>query len=113
MAPVAWSSQLQAVVATSSCEAEYIAASETAREVSYLRELLLAMMNPQAGPTVIFGSDQPTGPTMIYGDNQGAIQLIENPTAHKRTKHIEVKCHYMCASLRSASSSRWSISTPT
>jgi DNA-binding ferritin-like protein (Dps family) len=83
MAPVTWSSQLQAVVATSSCEAEYIAASETAREVSYLRELLLAMMNPQAGPTV------------IYGDNQGALQLIENPTAHKRTKHIEVKFHYV------------------
>jgi hypothetical protein len=83
-APVAWSSQLQAVVATSSCEAEYIAASETAREVSYLRELLQAMMNPQAGPTV------------IYGDNQGALQLIENPTTHKRrTKHTEVKYHYV------------------
>jgi hypothetical protein len=94
-APVAWSSQLQAVVATSSCEAEYIAASETAREVSYLRELLLAMMNPQAGPTVIFGSDPATGPTVIYGDNQGAIQLIENPTSHTRTKHIEVKYHYV------------------
>jgi hypothetical protein len=82
-AAVAWSSQLQSVVAMSSCEAEYIAASETAREVSYLRELTQAVKNPQPGPTTIFG------------DNQGALQLIESPSAHKRTKYIDVKYHYV------------------
>jgi hypothetical protein len=82
-APVAWSSVLQNVVAMSSCEAEYIAMSECAREISYLRELTCFVNNPQPGPT------------QIFGDNQGALSLIENPTAHKRTKHIELKYHYV------------------
>jgi hypothetical protein len=84
-AAVSWSSVLQSVVAQSSCEAEYIAASECAREISYLRELTSFVNNPQPGPT------------KMYGDNQGALSLIENPTAHKRTKHIEVKYHYVRA----------------
>jgi hypothetical protein len=82
-AAVAWQSQLQSVVAMSSCEAEYIAASESTREISYLRELTSFVKNAQPGPTTIFG------------DNQGALQLIENPTAHKRTKRIDVKYHYV------------------
>jgi hypothetical protein len=82
-AAVSWSSVLQSVVAQSSCEAEYVAASECAREVSYLRELTCFVNNPQLGPT------------LIYGDNEGALSLVENPAAHKRTKHIEVKYHYV------------------
>jgi hypothetical protein len=80
---VSWSNSLQSVVACSSCEAEYIAASECGREVSYLRELTSFVNNAQPGPT------------QIFGDNQGALSLIENPAAHKRTKHIEVKFHWI------------------
>jgi hypothetical protein len=80
---VAWASNLQQVVACSSCESEYIAASECGREVSYLRELVSFVNNPQPGPT------------LIYGDNAGAISLIEDPRAHKRTKHIEIKYHWV------------------
>jgi hypothetical protein len=82
-APVSWSSSLQSVVACSSCEAEYVAASECGREVSYLRELTSFVNNAQPGPT------------QIFGDNQGALSLIENPAAHKRTKHIEVRYHWI------------------
>jgi hypothetical protein len=57
----------------------------SAREISYLRELTSFVNNAQPGPT------------QIFGDNQGALSLIENPTAHKRTKHIEVKYHYVRA----------------
>ena len=34
-------------------------------------------------------------PTMILVDNQGALGLIQNPRFHKRTKHIELKYHYI------------------
>ena len=35
-----------------------------------------------------------TEPTTIYEDNQGTIDLTNNPVHHKRTKHIDVKFHY-------------------
>jgi hypothetical protein len=50
---------------------------------SYLRELVSFVNNPEPGPT------------LIYGDNAGAISLIEDPPAHKRTKHIEIKYHWI------------------
>lgn len=36
----------------------------------------------------------PDGATVIYADNQGAINLANNPVFQKRTKHIAVKYHY-------------------
>jgi hypothetical protein len=42
---------------------------------------------------VSFVNNPQPGPTLIYGDNAGAISLIEDPRAHKRTKHIEIKYH--------------------
>jgi hypothetical protein len=35
------------------------------------------------------------GPVTIYEDNQGTIDLTNNPVHHKRTKHIDVKYHYI------------------
>jgi len=84
-APVSWQSSMQSIVALSTCEAEYIAASDAAREVYYMREVASFIRNPQPGPTV------------LYEDNQGAFQLFENPVHHKRTKHIDVKYHYIRA----------------
>jgi hypothetical protein len=34
-------------------------------------------------------------PTVIYEDNQGAIALAQNPVGHKRTKHIDIKYHFI------------------
>ena len=81
-APISWRSGLQDVVAGSSCEAEYVALSEAAREVVYLRGLL-----------GFLGQDV-RRPTTIYEDNQGCIDLVNNPVHHPRTKHIDVKWHY-------------------
>ena len=36
-----------------------------------------------------------TQPTIILEDNQGCIALSENPIHHKRTKHIDVRYHYI------------------
>jgi hypothetical protein len=56
--------------------------SEAAREVVYLRGLL-----------GFLGQDV-RRPTTIYEDNQGCIDLVNNPVHHPRTKHIDVKWHY-------------------
>ena len=36
-----------------------------------------------------------SGPPMIYGDNQGAIALSKNPVNHQRSKHIDVRYHFV------------------
>jgi hypothetical protein len=80
---VSWASRKQQTVAQSSCEAEYVAAGEAAKEVAWLRQLLEAIGFPQDGPTV------------VRADNNGAISLSEDPSFHARVKHIHVRHHYL------------------
>ena len=82
-APISWYSGLQSVTALSSCEAEYISASELTRELVYLRGIAAFIRSPEPGPTTLFE------------DNEGAIHLVENPRHHRRSKHLEVKWHYI------------------
>ena len=81
--PVFWTSQRQRIVALSTTEAEYIAASQATKEAIWLRRLLLDLG---------FESD---GPTELSVDNQGAIKLTKNDEFHKRTKHIDVRYHFV------------------
>jgi hypothetical protein len=81
--PVAFKSKLQQRVAGSSSEAEYVAASMATQEAIHLRQLLADLNQKQEGPT------------MIYEDNQGAIALSENPVHHQRTKHIDIRYHFV------------------
>ena len=80
---VSWSSKKQPIVALSSTEAEYIALCRAAQEAVWLRNLLSDV-----------GLPQPTA-TIVHEDNQGAIALAKNPKDHPRTKHIDVKYHYV------------------
>jgi transposase InsO family protein len=80
---ISWSSTLQPVIATSSTYAEYIAMSVAAQECKFLREVLNHLG---------LGS---TEPTKIREDNQSAIFLADNPAYHKRSKHIDVRFHYV------------------
>ena len=81
--PVSWSSTLQPVVTTSSTYAEYVALSTTTQECMFLREILRDMQVAQVSPTV------------IMADNQGSMFLAENRAFTKRSKHIEVRFHYV------------------
>ncbi len=81
--PISWRSGLQSVIALSSCEAEYVALSEACRELAYLREVAKFLHHPQDDPTPLFG------------DNQGSLDLVDNPVHHSRSKHIDVKFHYV------------------
>ena len=64
-------------VATATTEAEIIAASDAALEVTYLRGLLAEMGFRQ------------TSPTVLYVDNSGAVELSRDLKSCQRSRHIE------------------------
>ena len=80
---VSWGTYVQRVVARSTAEAEYMAASDAAQEVVWLRRLLAELDTPQEGATV------------VYEDNQGCIAMAGKEDVSKRTKHIDVRYHYV------------------
>ena len=80
--PVSWKSRKQPTVALSSCEAEYMAFTECVQEATFLQMLLSEII-----PVPI--------PVPIHGDNQGAIALVKNPIISNRSKHIDVKHHFI------------------
>lgn len=80
--PVSWRSKKSDTVALSSTEAEYYAGVEVAKEVKWLKELLQELQ-------------QPLTPTTVWCDNQSAIAMTNHPVFHARSKHIEVKYHYI------------------
>ena len=82
-AVISWASKKQSVVALSSTKAEYIAASLASQEAVWLGSLLGDISFVQKEPTV------------IKEDNQGTIALSKNPKYHLRTKHIDIKCHFI------------------
>ena len=80
---VVWRSIKQSSIADSTMEAEYIAASEAAKEAVWLKNFL---------------SDLEVVPIMnkavtLYCDNSGAVANSKEPRSHKRGKHIERKYH--------------------
>lgn len=81
--PVTWSSQRQKLVTLSTTESEYVAAAAAAKEVCWLRKLLSG---------IGYRCDKRT---VLYVDNQSAIKLVKNPQFHKRTKHIDIRYHFI------------------
>lgn len=82
-AAISWGSRLQPTVALSTSEAEYMAASTAVQEAMHIRLLMRSLGYPQEEPMIIFE------------DNQGCIGISENPIMHKRTKHIDIRYHYV------------------
>ena len=81
--PIAWSARKQSLVALSTTEAEYIALTAVAREVLHLQVLLEEIYGPVSSPIP------------IYCDNQGAIALASKTKFHARTKHIDIRYHFV------------------
>lgn len=75
--PVIWSSRKQSIVATSTTEAEYIAAHDASKEVVWARGFLKQLNVEQVRPTI------------LYCDNAAAEKLIKNPVYHKRTTFVK------------------------
>ena len=83
--PVSWSSQRQKTVATSTMDAEYIAGAEAAKEAVWIRNFI----NDLRIPGVHIGT------VPLYIDNNSALKLTRNPEFHSRSKHIDVKHHFI------------------
>ncbi|KAL7479352.1 hypothetical protein ACHAW6_005086 [Cyclotella cf. meneghiniana] len=83
--------QLQTEIALSTTEAEYIALSQSMREVIPFMEL---MQETDA----IFGIHNPslTLHCRVFKDNRSCIKLTESPKLTPMTKHIAIKYHHFC-----------------
>ncbi|GJT64849.1 putative ribonuclease H-like domain-containing protein [Tanacetum coccineum] len=79
---ISWQCKKQTVVATSTTEAEYVAAASCCRQILWIQNQLLDygynFMN-----------------TVINIDNNSTICIIENPVQHSKTKHIEIRHHFI------------------
>jgi hypothetical protein len=82
-AATSWSSKKQQTIALSSTEAEYMAMTHAGKEATFLQNIYGEVGIPTPLPT----------PLLV--DNQSAIALAENPIFHARTKHIDVRHHWI------------------
>jgi hypothetical protein len=83
IATIDWRAKQQDVVALSSAESELISSCTATQNKVYIRQLLT---------DIGFKQDEPT---MIMEDNQACIAMSNNPIIQKRTKHMDVRCHFV------------------
>ena len=76
--PISWSSKRQHTVALSSTEAEYMAITSSTQEAIFLRNILQDLGFEQTGP-----------------DNQSCIAMTLNPLKPRRTKHMDIRHHFV------------------
>ena len=81
--PITWCSQKQEIVALSSCEAEFMTATEASKQAIWLKDLL----------GEVYG--QSSDKVVLRIDNKSAIALPKNPVFHDRSKHIHTRFHFI------------------
>jgi hypothetical protein len=81
--PISWTSKKQRTVALSTCEAELYSEAAAIQEVLWLRGIL-----KELGLQSHVGSE-------VFGDNQSAIAVSKNGVKGERTKHVDVKYHFV------------------
>ena len=80
---VSWSAKRQEIVSLSTTESEYIAATHASKEALWLRSLIQQLFDIKLSPTT------------LYSDNQSAIALTKDHQYHARTKHIDIRYHFI------------------
>jgi hypothetical protein len=80
---ISWSSKKQNIVALSSTEAEYVAQTHAAKEAMWLKSFVSEIRG---------GGDKPL---TILCDDQGAVALAKDNKYHARTKHIDLRYHFI------------------
>jgi len=79
---VGWNSKKQQTVSLSSCESEYISYGEACQEAVFMNQLLGELLGKEVN-------------AVVYGDNQGALFLVKNQQVSQRTKHIDIRNHFV------------------
>ena len=78
-----WGSKLQSIVALSKVEAEYMAISAAVQEVLFLRQLITNL------------DHTPASSTRMLEDNIGCMALATNRMTTGKTKHIDIRYHFI------------------
>lgn len=86
---VCYKAQQQSVVALSTTESEYISASISVKDLIWIRRFLRELRAPMMWRP------------LLLCDNQSAIRLIRNPEFHQRSKHIDIRYHFIRDSFES------------
>ena len=79
---ISWQCKKQTMVATSTTEAEYVAAASCCAQVLWMQNQLLD-----------YGYNFLN--TIIYIDNSSTMCIVRNPVQHSKTKHIEIRHHFI------------------
>jgi hypothetical protein len=79
---VSWASKKQTLVALSTTEAEYIATGHCCAQLLWMRQTLR-----------YYGYNLSKVPLLC--DNESAIRMVDNPVEHSRTKHIDIRYHFL------------------
>ena len=87
--PILWCSKMQTEVALSTTEAEYIALSQSMRDVLPIISLI-----EEVNVVLQIKGQQPTLYCTVFEDNNGALELANAPKMRPRTKHIALKYHH-------------------
>ena len=80
---ISWSSKNKGFVALSTTEDKYIATSDVGQEATWLRKLLVGLFSEVLETTI------------IHCENQRFINLSNNPVFRDRSKHIDMRYHYI------------------
>ena len=80
---ISWLSRKHTSVALSTTEAEYIVACSPCSEAVWLRNMLAGLFDAEIDVT------------NNHCDNQSCIKMTENPMFHDKSKHIEIRYHYI------------------
>nr|GEY34013.1 hypothetical protein [Tanacetum cinerariifolium] len=79
---ISWQCKKQTIIATSTTEAEYVAAASCCGQVLWIQNQML-----DYGFKFIN--------TKIYIDNESTICIVKNPVFHSKTKHIKIRHHFI------------------
>ena len=81
--PISWASKVTTMVCLSTAEAEFVAATEAAKELTWFRNVLTELGFPQNDPSV------------LHEDNQATIRMAANPVVSARNRHFSIKMSWI------------------